>query len=141
MDSLAEAALAFAKECLNRPKSHQVEDEIQTEEEFNLGHPGYLDATSFEIYDLQHIMQMATDWCRHHGLVLSLNYSDETYTCQITVNDPDTGELSEIIEFSDHEVVYEAFAPCVDACYVILAACVEVRRTVKQIIRYYDSLK
>jgi hypothetical protein len=31
-------------------------------------------------------------------------------------------------------------APCVDACYVLLAAWVQTRRTVKRIVQYYESL-
>jgi hypothetical protein len=141
MGSLSEAALAFARECLNRQDSRQIEDEIQTGPEFNLGPPGYLDASSFVVYDLQRIMQMVTAWCQTHGLDISLRYFDQTYTCQIIVSDDETGKLSEVIEFSDHEVVYESFAPCVDACYVLLGACVEARRTVKRIIRHYDPLR
>ncbi len=139
MESLSEAALAFAKECLNRPLSRLEDDVVQTGSEFPLGPPGYSDASSFEIYDLQTIMQIATTWCRTHGLQWSLTQYDGTYTCDITVYGAE-GALSEIIEFSDHEVAYEAFAPCVDACYVLLGACVQARRTVRGIIKHYDSL-
>jgi hypothetical protein len=139
VESLSEAALAYARECLNRPNSRLVDDEIQTGEEFNLGPPGYLDATSFELYDLQRIMQMVTSWCRHHGLDLTLRYFDGSYACHITV--VRDGKLSEIIEFRDHEVEHEAFAPCVDACYVLLAACVQARRRVRSIVQFYDSLE
>jgi hypothetical protein len=140
MESLSEAAIAFAKECLNRPASHQVGDEIHTGEEFNLGPPGHLDATSFEVYDLQRIMQMVMTWCQHHGLHVELSYFDESYTCKIIVFDDEDGTIDEIFEFSAHDVQYESFAPCVDACYALLAACVLARRNVGRIIQHYKTL-
>jgi len=141
MDSLSEAALAFARECLNRSNSRQVEDEIETGPEFNLGPPGYLDASSFRVYDLQRILQMVTTWCQSHGLEISLRYFGEIYTCQIIDRDPETDEIAQIFEFHDHERQYEAFAACVDACYVLLATCVHACRTVKRIIRHYETLE
>jgi hypothetical protein len=140
MNSLSEAALAFAKECLNRPKSQPKDDEVETGFEFNLGPPGYLDATSFSVHDLQRIMQMVTSWCQHHGLQLALLYSNESYTCTLTDTCADAHQVAQITEFSDHDVACEAFAPCADACYVLLGACVHARRNVRRLIDFYESL-
>ena len=104
-----------------------------------MGPPSYADATSFELYDLQTIMQIVTTWCRTHCLQWSLTQFDGSYTCEVMVYGAEPSP-SEIVQFSDHDAAYEAFAPCVDACYVLLGACVRARRSVPRIIKYYDSL-
>jgi len=136
METLPETALAFAKECLNRPKAWITDDDsVDVGPEFNLGPPGFLEATDFEFYDLQRIMQMTTTWCRHHGLRLTLDFFEGSYTCTITTYDP-----IEVIEVADSDPSSELLAPCVDACFVLLSACVEARRKVRRISQHYESL-
>jgi hypothetical protein len=135
MATLPETALAFAKECLNRPDAWITDDRVNVRPEFSLGTPGFLDADGFDFYDLERIMQMTTTWCRHHGLRLTLDYFDGSYTGTITTDEP-----IEIVEVVDRDPSFELFAPCVDACYVLLCACVEVRRNVRRISRHYESL-